>query len=322
MPRVKPVVAHVQAVVTMLVIVVTCFQSASAQTATAPSGASQTASSTSSSSGEELAKKLNNPVASLISVPFQSDFDFGLGANKDGFRYTATLRPVMPVTLNKDWYMISRTVLPIISQSDVIGTSSQAGLGDTVQSFFFSPSKTTPFIWVRDPLRPNCHRPLAGHAKIWHWPDDCSFEATKRLDIRNATQPYLVRRGCAQPLGRELDIPAAVLGIHNEEPLDVPRQFGVVLRLDRKGLERAYPCDGNETDALGEVARQRRRRIALLGYQSIPPGTGCGLRLSVRRCFRRLKPVLQDELLGDLLDLPVVFRDLLIQRFNFSEQRI
>jgi hypothetical protein len=159
---------RVTLVVTMSVIVASCFQLASAQTVPVPSGTSQTAASASSSSGEELAKKLNNPVASLSSVPFQSDFDFGLGTNKDGFRYTATLRPVVPVTLNKDWYMISRTVLPIISQSNVIGTSSQAGLGDTVQSFFFSPNKTTPFIWGAGPalLVPTATDHLLGTQKF------------------------------------------------------------------------------------------------------------------------------------------------------------
>ena len=96
---------------------------------------------------QELAKKLANPVASLISVPFQNNFDFGMGPNEDGFRYTLNFQPVIPIKLNENWNIISRTILPIMGQNNVIGTSAQFGLGDTLQSFFFSPNKTEPFIW-------------------------------------------------------------------------------------------------------------------------------------------------------------------------------
>jgi hypothetical protein len=89
----------------------------------------------------ELAKQLQNPVASLISVPFQSNFEFNLGPNDDGFRYTLNFQPVIPVSLGKDLNLIIRTIVPIISQDDVIPGTSQGGLGDIVQSFFFSPKK-------------------------------------------------------------------------------------------------------------------------------------------------------------------------------------
>ncbi|HEV2840360.1 MAG TPA: hypothetical protein VGW39_03465 [Chthoniobacterales bacterium] len=89
----------------------------------------------------ELAKQLQNPVASLISVPFQNNFDFNLGPNNDGFRYLLNFQPVVPVSLNEDYNLIIRTIVPIISQDDVIPGTSQSGLGDIVQSFFFSPKK-------------------------------------------------------------------------------------------------------------------------------------------------------------------------------------
>ena len=81
----------------------------------------------------ELAKKLSNPVAALISVPLQNNFDFGAGPNGDGFQYKLNIQPVVPISLSKDWNIISRTILPYIYQDDVIGTSSQSGLGDTTQ---------------------------------------------------------------------------------------------------------------------------------------------------------------------------------------------
>lgn len=101
---------------------------------------------------QALAKKLANPISSLISVPFQNNFDFGMGPDRHGFRYTMNFQPVIPVALNKDWNLISRTIVPVIAQHDVAGTGNQFGLGDTVQSFFFSPNKTEPFIWGAGPV--------------------------------------------------------------------------------------------------------------------------------------------------------------------------
>jgi hypothetical protein len=77
-------------------------------------------------------------------------------------------QPVIPVALNSDWNLISRTIVPMISQSNVIGRTTQGGLGDTVQSFFLSPNKTKPFIWGLGPvfLLPTATNDLLGSGKF------------------------------------------------------------------------------------------------------------------------------------------------------------
>ncbi|MBY5541397.1 transporter [Rhizobium leguminosarum] len=105
-------------------------------------------------SSSDLAKKLSNPIASLISVPFQMNYDHGYGP-LDGDKATLNIQPVIPFSLNADWNLISRTILPVTYQNDIAGPSgSQFGLGDVVQSFFLSPAKPTDggLIWGAGPV--------------------------------------------------------------------------------------------------------------------------------------------------------------------------
>jgi hypothetical protein len=99
----------------------------------------------------DLAQKLANPVADLISVPVQSNYDFGIGPG-DGTKWTTNIQPVIPFDISRDWNVISRTILPVIDQQGITpgGTADASGLGDTLQSFFFSPQSSTP-IWVIGP---------------------------------------------------------------------------------------------------------------------------------------------------------------------------
>lgn len=91
-----------------------------------------------------LAQQLSNPVAALISVPLQLNFDRGMGPSDDGDRLLLNVQPVVPFSLSPEWNLISRTILPVIDQQDAVpGGGSQFGLGDTVQSLFFSPVKPT-----------------------------------------------------------------------------------------------------------------------------------------------------------------------------------
>jgi hypothetical protein len=103
----------------------------------------------------ELAKQLANPVASLISVPFQFNWDRDIGPAEEGSRTTLNVQPVVPFSISRDWNLISRTILPVVHQDDVVsGAGSQFGLGDTVQSLFFSPKAPTAggLIWGVGPV--------------------------------------------------------------------------------------------------------------------------------------------------------------------------
>lgn len=98
---------------------------------------------------DQLAKQLSNPIASLISVPMQFNYDDGIGPLDDGERFFVNVQPVIPVSIGEDWNMISRTIIPVISQHEIFpGAGDQFGLGDVVQSLFFSPKALTAGGWT------------------------------------------------------------------------------------------------------------------------------------------------------------------------------
>ncbi|WP_167615062.1 hypothetical protein [Maribellus sediminis] len=99
----------------------------------------------------ELAKKLSNPIASLISVPFQNNTDVGIGT-LNGARNTLNIQPVVPISVSENINLIGRVILPVVSQYNITGAGeNQSGLGDAVLSAFFSP-KVSKVTWGAGPV--------------------------------------------------------------------------------------------------------------------------------------------------------------------------
>jgi hypothetical protein len=101
----------------------------------------------------DLAKQLANPVSSLISVPFQLNYDCCFGP-EDADRFTLNIQPVVPITLNEDWNLIVRTIVPVTyHEAPAALLDDEFGLGDTTQSFFFAPSRpVNGIVWGLGPV--------------------------------------------------------------------------------------------------------------------------------------------------------------------------
>lgn len=102
---------------------------------------------------DALAQQLSNPVASLISVPVQFNYDAGYASG--GWRSVTNVQPVIPISISEDWNLISRTIVPVIFQEDIsaIGQSDE-GIGDVLATAFFSPKAPTKngLIWGVGPV--------------------------------------------------------------------------------------------------------------------------------------------------------------------------
>ena len=64
-------------------------------------------------SAEELAKLAQNPVGNLISLPFQNNTNLNFGPEK-GTQNILNIQPVVPISVDKDWNIITRTIVPVI----------------------------------------------------------------------------------------------------------------------------------------------------------------------------------------------------------------
>lgn len=87
----------------------------------------------------DLAQELTNPLADLVTIPVQMNYDEGIGPHEDGWKLQTNIQPALPFHFSDKWDLISRTILPITWQDDIFpGAGSQFGLGDATLSLFFS----------------------------------------------------------------------------------------------------------------------------------------------------------------------------------------
>jgi hypothetical protein len=97
----------------------------------------------------ELAKKLSNPVANLISVPVQYNYDEFGDFNHGASVSSLNIQPIIPFVLNEDWNLITRTIVPFFDKQDFpVSALNESGLGDIFASQFFSPSQPTSRGWI------------------------------------------------------------------------------------------------------------------------------------------------------------------------------
>lgn len=113
-----------------------------------PTGAvSSTEGANDEQSSEGLAKKTQNPVSDLISVPFQNNFNFGVGPEND-VQWILNIQPVAPVRIAENWTLINRPIIPLIYQPELTsGTGSEFGLGDIQYQSYLSPAHPGKWIW-------------------------------------------------------------------------------------------------------------------------------------------------------------------------------
>lgn len=113
-------------------------------------------------SNTDLAKAVQNPVANLISLPFQNNTDFGIGP-QDQTRNTLNIQPVVPFNLTGDWRLITRTIVPVIAQPNTFANSGGVvpsttdssgvlGLGDINTTLFLTPAQHGTIIWGAGPI--------------------------------------------------------------------------------------------------------------------------------------------------------------------------
>jgi len=131
----------------MALLAALAFGGPAAQAQTAPGDAAA------KEDASDLAKKLQNPIGDLISVPFQNNTNFSAGPH-DGVQNVLNIQPVVPFHVNSDWNIIARAILPVIwNPSLEPAPSTPLGTGPTTFSTFLSPSKlSNGWLWGVGPV--------------------------------------------------------------------------------------------------------------------------------------------------------------------------
>ena len=116
---------------------------------------------------DELNREAQNPVADLISLPFQYNANFNLGPH-NRVQNVLNIQPVIAFHLSENWNLITRTILPAVYQPDLTSSNDGSyGLGDINTTLFLSSAKPGKVMWGAGPvfLLPTATDDLLGQDK-------------------------------------------------------------------------------------------------------------------------------------------------------------
>ena len=118
--------------------------------------AQEPAPSPASDSTLDLAKKAQNPIADLISLPLQNNLNFGYGAKdapeRSSTQYVLNIQPVVPIKVAEGWNLITRPIIPVIRQPGLIDGGETWGLADIQLQTYLSPAGADKVIWGVGPV--------------------------------------------------------------------------------------------------------------------------------------------------------------------------
>jgi hypothetical protein len=102
--------------------------------------------------GQNLAAQLTNPIADLASIPFQFNWNSGVGPSHE-LQLVLNIQPVVPIHLTKDWNLVGRYIVPLVAQPSAgPGLAPTFGIGDIVFSLFVSPNSQSKLVWGFGPV--------------------------------------------------------------------------------------------------------------------------------------------------------------------------
>jgi hypothetical protein len=139
----------------------------------------------SESSTAELQEQIQNPVADLISVPFQNNIGYNIGAF-DRASWILNIQPVVPIHITESWMVVTRTIIPFVYQPDVQAMEgSTSGMGDINPTVFLAPVNPGKLIWGVGPtfLFPTATQTLIGTGKWGIGPSAVGLLQTKHWTV-------------------------------------------------------------------------------------------------------------------------------------------